>query len=331
MHWPQPGLPQPVHARPPAQPNYYTERPCSNPNSIIQRTFAIPVDTCGTIIGKGGHLINGTRKATGATIKLMSPQAGAPSRMVMLSGTPAQVRNAYYNILGQLEGHLDTVFFEAPQVMAAPSRDAVSTPMVVPSGGAMATPSGDAMAAPSGDAISTLMAVDRDMVGGLIGKGGVVINRIRSVSGANIKISKTGECSEPSKRLITIWGAKAVVERAQLMITQQLSAVANAATPGGDPAVTAPSGPQLEMTPGGEVTFTMPLDDEVAGLLIGRAGANINSLRQRSGAQIKIGDRVSGQQRQITVTGNAQQLQLAQALITSQLLERDAATKETPP
>lgn len=259
--------------------------------------------------------------------------------MVMLSGTPAQVRNAYYNILGQLEGHLDTVFFEAPQVMAAPSGDAVSTPMVVPSGGAMATPSGDAtatpsgdaMAAPSGDAISTLMAVDRDMVGGLIGKGGVVINRIRSVSGANIKISKTGECSEPSKRLITIWGAKAVVERAQLMITQQLSAVANAATPGGDPAVTAPSGPQLEMTPGGEVTFTMPLDDEVAGLLIGRAGANINSLRQRSGAQIKIGDRVSGQQRQITVTGNAQQLQLAQALITSQLLERDAATKETPP
>ena len=45
MHWPQPGLPQPVPARPPAQPNYYTERPCSNPNSIIQRTFAIPVDT----------------------------------------------------------------------------------------------------------------------------------------------------------------------------------------------------------------------------------------------------------------------------------------------
>ena len=36
----------------------------------------------GTIIGKGGRLINETRKATGATIKLMDPQPGAPTRMV---------------------------------------------------------------------------------------------------------------------------------------------------------------------------------------------------------------------------------------------------------
>ena len=48
----------------------------------------------------------------------------------------------------QLEGHVDTIFYNPQQVAAAPSVDAVVRQL----------------ATPAGDAISTLMAVDRDMV-----------------------------------------------------------------------------------------------------------------------------------------------------------------------
>lgn len=313
MNWPQPGLPPVVTTgflQP--QPQYYTTSPTVNPSAVVQRAFKIPAELSGTIIGKGGRLINETRKATGATIKLMDPQPGAPTRMVLLSGTPAQVRNAYYNILGQLEGHIDTIFYN-PQLGSISPGDAVARHI----------------GAPSGDSISTLIAVDRDMIGGLIGKGGLVISKIRSVSGANINISKSGECAEPSKRLVTVMGSPAVVQCAKDMITAQLALVAKGeAEPTPAPValpVTAAEGPKLDISSDGAVTLRMALEDEVAGVLIGRAGANINALRQRSGAQIRIGDRMPGQPRQITLTGNAEQLQKAQALITAKLLTHGAA------
>lgn len=74
------------------------------------------------------------------------------------------------------------------------------------------------------------------------------------------------------------------------------------------------------MTSSGEVVLNLSVANEVAGSLIGRGGSNIKELRRLSGAQIRIGDRMPGQaMRTITVIGTAQQLQIAQELISGQI------------
>lgn len=60
--------------------------------------------------------------------------------------------------------------------------------------------------------------------------------------------------------------------------------------------------------------FFFPL--KLIGCIIGRQGAKINEIRQMSGAQIKIANPVEGStDRQVTITGSAASISLAQYLI----------------
>ena len=55
---------------------------------------------------------------------------------------------------------------------------------------------------------------------------------------------------------------------------------------------------------------------KLIGCIIGRQGAKINEIRQMSGAQIKIANPVEGfTDRQVTITGSAASISLAQYLI----------------
>lgn len=55
---------------------------------------------------------------------------------------------------------------------------------------------------------------------------------------------------------------------------------------------------------------------QLIGCIIGRQGAKINEIRQMSGAQIKIANPVEGStDRQVTITGSAASISLAQYLI----------------
>ncbi|NXD05029.1 PCBP2 protein, partial [Certhia familiaris] len=59
-----------------------------------------------------------------------------------------------------------------------------------------------------------------------------------------------------------------------------------------------------------------PLLSQLIGCIIGRQGAKINEIRQMSGAQIKIANPVEGStDRQVTITGSAASISLAQYLI----------------
>lgn len=58
------------------------------------------------------------------------------------------------------------------------------------------------------------------------------------------------------------------------------------------------------------------LSPQLIGCIIGRQGAKINEIRQMSGAQIKIANPVEGStDRQVTITGSAASISLAQYLI----------------
>uniref|UniRef100_A0A8C5L575 Poly(rC)-binding protein 2 pseudogene n=1 Tax=Jaculus jaculus TaxID=51337 RepID=A0A8C5L575_JACJA len=64
----------------------------------------------------------------------------------------------------------------------------------------------------------------------------------------------------------------------------------------------------------------LTIPNDLIGCIIGRQGAKINEIRQMSGAQIKIANPVEGStDRQVTVTGSAASISLAQYLINVRL------------
>uniref|UniRef100_A0A8C9WD77 Poly(rC) binding protein 2 n=1 Tax=Scleropages formosus TaxID=113540 RepID=A0A8C9WD77_SCLFO len=68
----------------------------------------------------------------------------------------------------------------------------------------------------------------------------------------------------------------------------------------------------------GSHELTIPND--LIGCIIGRQGAKINEIRQMSGAQIKIANPVEGStDRQVTITGSAASISLAEYLINARL------------
>ncbi|NXD45929.1 PCBP2 protein, partial [Copsychus sechellarum] len=67
---------------------------------------------------------------------------------------------------------------------------------------------------------------------------------------------------------------------------------------------------------GAEPSSLCVLPSQLIGCIIGRQGAKINEIRQMSGAQIKIANPVEGStDRQVTITGSAASISLAQYLI----------------
>uniref|UniRef100_A0A2K5R3Y4 K Homology domain-containing protein n=1 Tax=Cebus imitator TaxID=2715852 RepID=A0A2K5R3Y4_CEBIM len=69
-----------------------------------------------------------------------------------------------------------------------------------------------------------------------------------------------------------------------------------------------------------QTTHEVTIPNNLIGCIIGRQGANINEIRQMSGAQIKIANPVEGSSgRQVTITGSAASISLAQYLINARL------------
>ncbi|XP_070967950.1 poly(rC)-binding protein 2-like [Oncorhynchus clarkii lewisi] len=64
----------------------------------------------------------------------------------------------------------------------------------------------------------------------------------------------------------------------------------------------------------------MTIPNDLIGCIIGRQGSKINEIRQMSGAQIKIANPVDGSaDRQVTITGSAASISLAEYLINARL------------
>jgi len=72
------------------------------------------------------------------------------------------------------------------------------------------------------------MQVPDRSIGAVIGKGGEVINQLKSVVGVRIKISGRDEFVEgTTDRTITITGPVAAVQIAEKLIEQKIAAAAN--------------------------------------------------------------------------------------------------------
>ncbi|XP_052184212.1 KH domain-containing protein At4g18375-like [Diospyros lotus] len=166
----------------------------------------VPSDQIGCIIGKGGQVIQNMRTETRAQIRVLSHEHLPPSalnsdELLQITGEPSIVRKALYQVASRLHDN--------------PSRSQhllLSSSSMYKSGGAFMTQSGSvplvgvsSLMGPyagyksdvgdwSGSVreFSLRLVCPIENIGGVIGKGGAIINQIRQESGASIKVDSSG-------------------------------------------------------------------------------------------------------------------------------------------
>lgn len=263
----------------------------------IETKLLLPNARVGVVIGKGGAMINHIRETSKATLDVSESSAASAERVVTFAGDFGAVYTAFSMVLQHL----------AAQPMGLDPLGATSL-------------------------IEATLLVPRNKTGGLIGRSGASINRVRSESGATVKVGAPEDivASDPDVRKCVVSGTLDQVMQAFTMIVHKLEETPAGAARGPDPSVmgmyatlpqqappmAANSQPiQPPLAPGTmPVQFQVP--NESMGAVIGRAGSTINQIRQMSGAKVEIAQSVPGMaMRLVTVTGTPDQIQMAQYLI----------------
>ncbi|CAA0828407.1 RNA-binding KH domain-containing protein [Striga hermonthica] len=176
----------------------------------------VPSDQIGCVIGKGGQIVQNIRSETGAQIRIMKddhlPTCALNSdELVQISGDASVVKKALYQIAARLHDnpsrsqHLlsssaHTIYSSGGSVMGSTGRAPIMglTPLVGHYGGykgESADWSRSLYSGPRGEAspkeFSLRLVCSTANIGGVIGKGGQIINQIRQDSGASIKVDSS--------------------------------------------------------------------------------------------------------------------------------------------
>lgn len=194
----------------------------------VTARLLVPSDQIGCIIGKGGQIVQSIRSDTGAQIRILKDDhlptcALISDELLQISGESSVVRKALYQIACRLHDnpsrsqHL--LASAAPPSAYASGGSLISSaggapivsfaPLVGPYGG-YKSESGDwprsVYSGRKDDSslkeFSIRLVCPTSNVGGVIGKGGAIINQIRQETRANIKVDSSA--SEGDNTLITI-------------------------------------------------------------------------------------------------------------------------------
>ncbi|XP_048958896.1 poly(rC)-binding protein 2 isoform X16 [Canis lupus dingo] len=277
-----------------------------------------PLQEVGSIIGKKGESVKKMREESGARINIS--EGNCPERIITLAGPTNAIFKAFAMIIDKLEEDISSSMTNS----TAASRPPVTLRLVVPA----------------------------SQCGSLIGKGGCKIKEIRESTGAQVQVA--GDMLPNStERAITIAGIpQSIIECVKQICVVMLETLSQSPPKG----VTIPYRPKPSSSPvifaGGQLTklhqlamqqshfpmthgntgfsgldasaqttsHELTIPNDLIGCIIGRQGAKINEIRQMSGAQIKIANPVEGStDRQVTITGSAASISLAQYLINVSL------------
>ena len=147
--------------------------------------------------------------------------------------------------------------------------------------------------------------IENSAVGGLIGRSGSNVKRVREESGAFVSILATDN-RQVTERILTIKGSIDSIAKAVLIISQLL-------IDGGS-----------DVSRSADTTALKVLVHKSAvGAVIGKAGAVIKETQNETGARIQVSNEPIGQStdKTVTVSGTPQQLHDAVARIAQQLKE----------
>ncbi|KAK4752853.1 hypothetical protein SAY87_021651 [Trapa incisa] len=302
----------------------------------VTARLLVPSDQIGCIIGRGGQIVQSIRSDTGSQIRILKDDhlpacASNSDELIQISGEAAVVKKALYQIASRLHDN--------------PSRSqhllASSAPNVFHSGSSLIQSAGGAPIVSMAPLIShyggykgeagewsrSLYSTTRDEetmkefslrlvcpvanIGGVIGKGGLIINQIRKESGAAIKVDSS--TTEGDDCLINI-SAKEVFEDA-------FSPVIEAAVR------LQPRCSDKVERDSGLISFTtrMLVPTSKIGCLIGKGGSIISEMRRLTKANIRILSKenlpkiASGEDEMVQISGDLETAKDALVQVTTRL------------
>jgi len=165
---------------------------------------------------------------------------------------------------------------------------------------------------PEVDSMTSRMWLSNQHAGTIIGKGGANIKQIREESATRVQIAEAAQ--QGAERLVTVIGPPLSVNRAVELMLDKIEGATDlhrAAEPGGLTAAT----PHAH-------TLKLCLSHNQVGAVIGKGGATIKSLREGSGANIKVEEPL------VTITGGRAEVVKAHQLT---VLKLATVPEEAPP
>ncbi|KAK7295385.1 hypothetical protein RJT34_18292 [Clitoria ternatea] len=274
--------------------------------------YLCPVRKIGSVIGRGGDIVKQLRADTRAKIRIGDSLPGCDDRVVTIYSSSDET-NHCDDTSDLVSPAQDALFRVHQRVIAEDTRSDEDD---------------DGEVNEERNHVTARLLVPSDQIGCVIGKGGQIVQSIRSDTGAQIRILKDDRlpaCALSSDELVQITGEAGVVKNALLQIASRLhdnpsrsqhmlaSAVPGVYGAGMGPAA---GGPLVGMTPlvgayGGykgdtgdwsRSMYPAPRDEASLrefsarfvcptgniGGVIGKGGGIINQIRQDSGATIKV-------------------------------------------
>ncbi|KAM6294454.1 poly(rC)-binding protein 2 isoform 3-T3 [Aegotheles albertisi] len=296
----------------------------------------------GSIIGKKGESVKKMREESGARINIS--EGNCPERIITLAGPTNAIFKAFAMIIDKLEEDISSSMTNS----TAASRPPVTLRLVVPASqcGSLIGKGGckikeirestGAQVQVAGDMLpnSTERAIT------IAGIPQSIIECVKQICVVMLESPPKGVTipyrPKPSSSPVIFAGGQAYTIQGQYAIPQpdltKLHQLAmqqshfpmshgNTGFSGIDSSSPEVKGYWAGLDASAQTTsHELTIPNDLIGCIIGRQGAKINEIRQMSGAQIKIANPVEGStDRQVTITGSAASISLAQYLINVRL------------
>ncbi|XP_074583221.1 RNA-binding KH domain-containing protein RCF3-like isoform X2 [Curcuma longa] len=262
----------------------------------VTARLLVPSDQIGSIIGKGGQIIQGIRSDTGAQVRILKNDrlpacAVSGDELLQISGEASVVKKALRQVSSRLHDNPSRLhhllFASSPSVFPGASQFGVSSsagpligigPLVGSYRGYKGEAPVDWLYPPSRDEgaakeFSLRLLCPSASIGSVIGKNGVIINQIRQESGASIKVDSN---SVEDDCIITI--------SAKEFFDDPISPTIDAAVR------LQPRCSEKSEKESGELSYTTRLlvSTLQIGCLIGKAGSIISEMRRATRANIRV-------------------------------------------
>jgi far upstream element-binding protein len=265
----------------------------------------------GRVIGRGGENIQAVQARTGTRVSVQAMDSlapGAAERLVTVVGSPAGVADAKKLLLAIVE---DRMRAAAEGGGGAGGGGGGGAPLMFVGagggpGGALLAPAGSV----AGGAASVTVQIPDDRAGAVIGRAGGNIKQIQARTGTHVNVPREGDAANRAVRTVIITGpTTAHCEAAKAEVLAALHIGGGGGGAGGEPGAPAP----LPAPPPGQTQFAMQVLDDRAGAIIGKGGATIRDLQDRTGCRIQVpnqADPTTGM-RNVIITGLPANVEMA--------------------
>lgn len=192
----------------------------SGDSQVVDTIYRIlcPLNKVGNVLGKGGSIVNSIREETHAKIRVADAAPGAEERVIIIFSYPQSETHKTENTENETDGSDLMKSYCPAQAALLKVHDRILADEYVRGGVIRENNEAD-------DEVTARLLVPTNQVGCLLGKGGTVIQKLRTDTKANIRIvaaEHLPSCAMKSDELVQISGAPDLVKRALYEISTRL-------------------------------------------------------------------------------------------------------------